>query len=40
MAHAKENQISSLQPNGRVHLNRPVGVGSVDCWQPKCAHQR
>ena len=28
--------------NGRVHLNRPRGVGdvsSVDYWQPRCAHQ-
>ena len=24
----------------RVHLNLPVGVSSVDCWQPRCAHQR
>ena len=23
-----------------VHLNRPGGVSSVDCWQPRCAHQR
>ena len=23
--------------NGRVHLNRPGGVSSVDCWQPSCA---
>ena len=23
-----------------VHLNRPVGVSSVDCWQQRCAHQR
>jgi len=21
-------------------LNRPVGVSSIDCWQPRCAHQR
>ena len=20
-----------------VHLNRPVGVSSVDCWQQRCA---
>jgi hypothetical protein len=26
--------------NGRVHLNRPRGVSSVDYWQPRCAHQR
>ena len=23
-----------------VHLNLPVGVSSVDYWQPRCAHQR
>ena len=23
--------------NGRVHLNRPGGVSSVDCWQQRCA---
>jgi len=23
-----------------VHLNRPGDVSSVDCWQPRCAHQR
>jgi len=23
-----------------VHLNQPVGVSSVDYWQPRCAHQR
>jgi len=23
-----------------VHLNLPVGISSVDCWQPRCAHQR
>ena len=23
-----------------VHLNRPVGVSSVDYWQPRCAHRR
>jgi len=26
--------------NGRVHLNRPVDVSSVDYWQSRCAHQR
>jgi len=31
---------SLLIINGRVHLNRPVDVNSVDCWQPRCAHQR
>ena len=31
---------SLLIINGRVHLNRPGGVSSVDCWQPRCAHQR
>ena len=30
----KKNQISSFQTNRRIHLNRPVGVSSVDCWQP------
>ena len=23
-----------------VHLNRPVGVSSVECWQLRCVHQR
>jgi len=23
-----------------VHLNRPVGVSSVDYWQQRCAYQR
>ena len=23
-----------------VRLNRPVGVSSVDYWQPRCAHQQ
>ena len=40
MAHAQKSQVSSLQPNGRVHLNRPVGFSSVDHWQLRCAHQR
>jgi len=26
-----------FRPNGRVHLNRPVGVSSVDYRQPRCA---
>jgi len=26
--------------NGRVHLNRPGGVSSVACWQPRYPHQR
>jgi len=40
MAHAQKTQISSLRRNGRFHLNRPMGVSSVDYWQLKCAHQR
>jgi hypothetical protein len=40
MAHEQKNHISSLQSNGRVHLNWPVGVSSVNCWQPRCAHQQ
>jgi len=39
MAHAQKPDFV-FQRNGRVHLNRPVGVSSVDCWQPGCAHQR
>ena len=36
MSHAQINLISSLQPNKRAHLNRPMGVSSFDCWQPSC----
>jgi len=36
--HTRRNQISSFVRNGRIHLNRPGGVSSVDCWQPRCAH--
>ena len=35
--HARRNQISSFVRNGRVHFNRPWGVSSADCWQPRCA---
>ena len=35
--HTRRNQISSFVRNGRVHLNRPMGVSSVDYWQPRCA---
>ena len=35
--HTRRNQISSFGRNGLVHLNRPGGVSSVDCWQPRCA---
>ena len=38
--HTRRNQISSFARNGPVHLNRTVGVSSVDYWQPRCAHQR
>ena len=43
---ARRNLMSHAQKpfvfwrNGRVHLNRPGGVSSVDYWQPRCAHQR
>jgi hypothetical protein len=33
--HMCRNQFSSFAQNGRVHLNRPEGVSSVDCWQPE-----
>ena len=39
MAHALKPDFV-FRRNGRVHLNRPVGVSSVDYWQPRCAHQR
>jgi hypothetical protein len=35
--HMRRNKISSFARNGRVHLNRPGGVSSVDYWQPRCA---
>jgi len=35
--HTRWNQISSFVRNGRVHLNLPVGVSSVDCWQQRCS---
>ena len=35
--HTRGNQISSFARNRRVHLNRPVGVSSVDYWQLRCA---
>jgi len=36
MAHAQKPDFV-FRPNGRVHLNRPGGVISVDYWQPRCA---
>jgi len=39
MAHAQKPDFV-FRRNGQVHLNRPVGVSSVDYWQPRCAHQR
>jgi len=39
MAHALKPDFV-LRRNGRVHLNRPGDVSSVDHWQPRCAHQR
>jgi len=38
MAHAQKSYFV-FRRNGRVHLNRPEGVSSVDYWQPRCAHQ-
>jgi len=38
-AHAQKPDFV-FRRNGRVHLNRPVGVSSVDCWHPRCADQR
>jgi hypothetical protein len=38
MAHAQKIDFV-FRWNGRVHLNRR-GRNSVDCWQPRCAHQR
>jgi len=39
IAHAKKPDFVFWR-NGRVHLNRPGGVSSVDYWQPRCAHWR
>jgi len=39
MAQAQKPDFVSRR-NGRVHLNRPVGVSSVDYSQPRCAHKR
>jgi len=39
MAHAQKPDFV-FRRNGRVHLNRQGVVSSVDCWQPRCAHQR
>ena len=39
MAHAQKPDLV-FQRNGRVHLNWRMGVSSVDCWQPRCAHQQ
>jgi len=39
MAHAHKPDFV-FRRNVRVHLNRSVGVSSVDCWLPRCAHQR
>ena len=37
MAHAQKPDFV-FRRNGRVHLNRPGSVSSVDCWQPEvCA---
>jgi len=36
MAHAQKQDFV-FRANGPVRLNRPVGVSSVDCWQPRCA---
>ena len=33
----KLESTSLLIINGPVHLNLPLGVSSVDCWQPRCA---
>jgi len=32
-----QNPYFVFRRNGRVHLNRPVDVSSVDWWQPRCA---
>ena len=39
MAHAQKPDFV-FRRNGRVHLNRPGAVSSVDNWQQRCAHQR
>ena len=39
MAHAQIPDFV-FRRNGRIHLNRPGDVSSVDYWQPRCAHQR
>ena len=39
MAHAQKPDFVFWR-KGRVHLNQPVGVSSVDYWQPRRAHQR
>jgi len=39
MAHALKPDFV-FRRNGRVHLNLPGGVSSVNYWQPRCAHQR
>ena len=39
MAHARKPDFV-FGRNGRVYLNRPGGVSSVDYWQPRCAYQR
>jgi len=36
MAHAQKPDFV-FRRNGRVYLNRPGGVRSVDYWQPRCA---
>ena len=33
--HTRRNQILSFERNGRVHLNRPGGVSSVDYWHSR-----
>jgi len=39
MAHTQKSDFV-FRRNGRVHLNRPRGVSSVDYWQPRCVHLR
>jgi len=36
MTHAQKPDFV-FRRNGRIHLNRPGGVSSVDYWQPRCA---
>jgi len=38
IAHAQKPD-SFFRRNGRVYL-MGGGISSVDCWQPRCAHQR